>query len=430
MGMSLSEQTKAAYLKILEEELVPAMGCTEPIAIALAAAKARQLLGSFPDQCRAQCSGHIIKNVRSVTIPGTGGLIGIEAAVWAGVVAGSGDRGLEVLSSMTEQDAAQVKALLASRPCDVSLLKSESPLHLMISVASGEDEVTVEIKHSHTNVVRITKNSTVLVENPDNQDMYLGSLTDRSVLNVSDICEFADSADLAPLRDLLERQIAYNMAIAEEGLKGTYGVGIGQMMLENAPEGSLLTTLKAYASAASEARMSGCTMPVVTNSGSGNQGIASSVPVIMFAKLKNVDHDRLLRALILSNLLTIHQKTLIGRLSAFCGMINSAAATGAAMTYLEGGSLEQINKAIANTLANATGIICDGAKPACGAKIAATLDAGYLGHKLAMQNRGYQSGHGILKPDIEKTIEVVGRVAHEGMRETEGHLLNLLLHTC
>ena len=428
--MGLSEQTKAAYIKILEEELVPAMGCTEPIAIALAAAKAREVLGAFPDSCRAECSGNIIKNVRSVTIPGTGGLIGIEAALWAGVVAGSGERGLEVLSSMAEQDAAQVKSLVATRPCGVSLLKSDVPLHIKVSLGHGGDEASVEIKHSHTHVVRIVKNGTVILENPENQDKYLGSLTDRSILNVADICEFADTADLTPMRELLERQIAYNMAIAEEGLKGTYGVGIGQMMLENATEGSVLNTLKAYASAASEARMSGCTMPVVTNSGSGNQGIASSIPVIMFAKLKHLGHERLLRALILSNLLTIHQKTLIGRLSAFCSMVNSAAATGAALTYLEGGSLEQISKAIANTLANATGVICDGAKPACGAKIAATLDAGYLGHRLAMQNRGYQSGHGILKLDIEKTIEVVGRVAHEGMRETEGHLLNLLLHTC
>ena len=428
--MNLNDHTVSQYLRILQEELVPAMGCTEPIAVAFAAAKARDVLGGFPDRCLAHCSGNIIKNVRSVTIPGTCGQTGIEAAVWAGVVAGNSDLGLEVLSKMNDDDAAKVKELVGLKLCDVMYLKSDTPLHIKVYLYRGTDQVLVEVKDSHTNVVSIEKNHQPVFQAPEQTGKYLGTLTDRTSLNVNDICAFAEQVDLDLVRDLLTQQIHYNMAIAEEGIKGTYGVGIGQMMLESDPSNSMATSLKAYASAASEARMSGCVYPVVTNSGSGNQGIASSVPVIMYARRKNVEEQRLLRALILSNLLTIHQKTLIGRLSAFCSMVCSAAASGAALTYLEGGSLDQIKMTMTNTLANTTGVICDGAKPACGAKIAASLDAAYIGHKLAMQNRGYSPGDGILKPDIEQTIVAVGKVAHEGMRETEGHILKLMLQPC
>ena len=416
------------YLNILNEELVSAMGCTEPIAIAFAAAKAKEVLGRFPSTCVAECSGNIIKNVKSVTIPGTGGQVGIEAAILAGLVAGRPELKMEVLSGMCAEDAVKVCSLMKSGICEVKALTSDAALHIKLWVAEGADSALVEIKYSHVNIISMARNGqTIYVNDSGDGSMYLGTFTDRSVLNVDDIHAFAAEIELDLVRELLKRQIDYNMAIADEGLTGGYGVSIGKVLLEGDPHPVISNTMKAYTAAASEARMSGSAMPVVTNSGSGNQGIAASVPVVVYARHVKSGVDALYRALIISNLLTIHQKTLIGRLSAFCGVVCASCASGAAITYLAGGSLEQIKMTIANTLANTAGIICDGAKPSCAAKIASSLDGAYMAHQLAMSHHCYNAGDGLLKLGIEDTITAIGRVARDGMKGTEEYILSVML---
>jgi L-cysteine desulfidase len=422
----LDKKVSDTYLAILKEELVPATGCTEPAALAFAVAKAREVLGAFPEQCTAYLSGNIIKNVRSVVIPNTGGQVGIETALLAGLVAGHSDLKMGILSELGSEHVEQIKRLRGTGLVEVKPLISDAALHIIVRLHKGTDFVKVEIKGSHTNVVRLEKNGAILLECPDHdEERYLGSLTDRSSLNVHTIYSFADTVALSAVTELLDGQISMNLAIAEEGMKGRWGVAIGQVLAGS--DSSIISKIKAYTAAASEARMSGCTLPVVTNSGSGNQGIAASVPVIMYARSKNCSSEKLYRALILSNLLTIHQKTLIGRLSAFCGVVSAACASGAAITYLEGGSFEQVAMSISNTLANTAGIICDGAKPSCGAKIASSLDSAYMGHLIAMQNRSYSAGDGILKSSIEETIAAVGRVARDGMRGTDECIMSVML---
>lgn len=413
------------YLAILQEELVPALGCTEPIAIAYAAAKAREVLGAFPKQIRVFCSGNIIKNVKSVIVPNTGGLKGIEVSALAGAVGGDTAYGMEVLSCLQEAHRQRVAQLLQENVCRVSPLTTGRTLHILIEALTEQDAVTVEIQDFHTNIVAITKNGqAVYTQNPKTQRM--NALTDRRVLNVADIHAYANTVPLADVKPLLERQIANNMAIAKEGLNGGYGVDIGNTLLYSGKD-SVFNRMKAYTAAASEARMGGCELPVVTNSGSGNQGIASSVPVIVYAEENGIAHERLLRALVLSNLLTIHQKTFIGRLSAFCGVVSASCASGAAITYLAGGTLEQVKMTITNTLANVSGIVCDGAKPSCGIKIAASLDAAIMAHLLAMHNRAYLPGDGLVKTDVEDTISSVGRMARDGMKETDAQILEIML---
>lgn len=414
------------YLEILEEELAPALGCTEPIAIAYAAATARDVLGDFPSRIKIYCSGNIIKNVRSVVVPNTGGLKGIEASALAGIVGGNAEDKMEVLTQLDKQHASKVSELLEKGICQVYALDSQKSLHIIIEVSAGQDSVNVEIQDFHTNIVKIEKNGQAVYEKPVSDKSYLGTLTDRSILNVEDIFHFAETVDIKKVKALVERQIKYNMAIAGEGLKGYYGVNIGNTLLNYGAAG-IYNKMKAYTASASEARMSGCELPVVTNSGSGNQGIASSVPVIIYAREKGINEEQLIRALVLSNLLTIHQKTLIGRLSAFCGVVSASCSSGAAITYLAGGSLEQVKMTITNTLANVSGIVCDGAKPSCGIKIAASLDAAIMAHLLALDNKAYFPGDGLVKSNIEDTISSVGRMARDGMKETDEQILKIML---
>jgi L-cysteine desulfidase len=414
------------FYLIMKEEMVPATGCTEPIAIAYAAAKAREVLGAFPEKARILCSGNIIKNAKSVVVPNTGGLKGIEASALAGIIGGNAQYGMEVLSQMDETAARKAEALLGTGLCSVGMLKSDKVLHIIVEAASTVDSVTVEIQDFHTNIVKIEKNGCTVFEKPKSEKSCTAALTDRSILSLDDIFHFAETVELALVRDLIEQQIEMNMAIAEEGLKGYYGVNIGAALLDCNPD-DIFCKIKAYTASASEARMSGCSLPVITNSGSGNQGIASSVPVIVYARANRIAHERLLRALVLSNLLTIHQKTPIGRLSAFCGVVSASCSSGAAITYLAGGRLEQIKMTITNTLANVSGIVCDGAKPSCGIKIAASLDAAILAHVLAMRDKAYLPGDGIVKYDVEDTIVSVGRIAREGMKKTDEHILKIML---
>lgn len=428
--MSITEFDCKQFIAILTEELVPALGCTEPIAIAYAGAHARALLGIMPDRVCIKSSGNIIKNVKSVTVPNSGNMKGIPAAAAIGIVGGNPDKGLEVLADVTENDIARTKEFLEKVPCKVSLLDTVASLHFIIEVGAGTESASVEIIHQHTNIVRKTKNGIDVFSVPFDPESANAALTDRSVLSVKKILEFADTVDLDRVRPVLERQINYNTCIAQEGLTHQYGINAGAHILEAARAEDAVTLkvrAQAHAAAGSDARMSGCTMPVVTNSGSGNQGIAASLPVIIFAEEKKLPHDKLLRGLLVSNLIAIHQKTRIGRLSAYCGAVSAGCGSGAGITYLAGGSYEQVCDTITNTLAVVSGIVCDGAKPSCASKIAASVEAAMNAHYLAMRHRVFQAGDGIVKRDIEKTIAGVGAVAADGMRQTDKVILDIMI---
>ncbi len=420
----VSEKIYKNYLAIMKEEMVPAMGCTEPIALAYGAARAREVLGKEPEEIVAYCSGNIIKNVRCVVIPNSGGLIGINAGVILGAVGGDASKNMEVLENVTDAARKRTRELLEKNICEVKILESPVVLHFILEMKAGEDCVSLEIKYSHINVTKIVKNNEVLLEH-DNQDAQPEE-ADRTLLNLEDIKEFADTVNLEDVRPLLEAQINCNMAIAKEGMTGKYGLGIGRVIKESYSY-DMLTKMRALTAAASEARMGGCDMPVIINSGSGNQGIACSVPLIVYAREMDLPDYSLYRALVFSNLLTVYQKLYIGKLSAFCGAVSASCASGAAITYMVGGSLEYIKKTIENTLANIPGIICDGAKISCAAKIAASLDAAFLAHHLAMNNQGYAPYTGILREETSETISCVGLIGKEGMKETDKEILKIMI---
>lgn len=419
----MTEELYESYTAILTEELIPAMGCTEPIALAYAAARAREVLGGEPDYIRALCSGNMIKNVRCVQIPNSGGMTGIEAAVCLGAFGGDTDRGMEVLEAVTGPVRQHTADFIAAQKCKVEFLDSDIPLHFLVELSHGTDRVSVEVRYAHTNIVSIVKNGKSVFSGGEGQQSVC---TDRSKLTIDSIKEYADTVPMEKIQRMFERQIRCNMDIAYEGMSGRYGVGIGQMLRTAYPD-STFSRMRAYAAAASEARMAGCDMPVIINSGSGNQGIASSVPVIVYAREHFFPTERLYRALAFSGLLTVHQKEYIGKLSAFCGAVSASCAAGAAITYLVGGTLEQIKATIDNTLANIPGIICDGAKASCAAKIAASLDAAMLAHNLAMAGRSYGAYDGILRENADETISCVGHIGKEGMRETDREIIRLML---
>lgn len=422
--MMLNEKIRSDFLAILSEELIPAMGCTEPIALAYASAKAREILGRKPERITALCSGNIIKNVRCVRIPNSGGMTGIEAACVLGALCGDAARHMEVLEAVTDEGRMRTAEFLKKDLCDVEYLESPIPLHFIIKLQSGDDEVTVEVRHSHTNIVRITKNSSVLLET---EDIHEETVTaDRSGLSVDNIMTFAEEVDIALIEPFVKKQIECNMAIAEKGMQGGYGLGIGKAILDTYSD-SPITKVRAYAAAASEARMEGCDLPVIITSGSGNQGIASTVPVIVYAREKGIDKERMYRSLVFSSLLTVYQKEYIGKLSAFCGAVSASCAAGAAITYMIGGTIEQIKDTIDNTMANIPGIICDGAKASCAAKIASALDAALFAHALAMQGKVYEPNTGILQSDTGKTISCVGYIGKVGMKQTDSEIVKLMI---
>ena len=421
----LTEKTKNNFLAVLQEELIPAMGCTEPIALAYAAAKATEVLGTFPEKITAQCSGNMIKNVRCVLIPNSGGMVGIEAAVSLGAFGGKASQKMEVLESVTDNDREKVRLFLKDGNCKVTFLDSDIPLHFLIQEEAGDDVVSVEVRYSHTNLYSIQKNGETIVQGDDTH--FAALRADRRELSIDSIKTFADEVEIAEIKEIFDRQILCNMNIAYEGMSGNYGLGIGRV-IRGAYTESALTRMKAYAAAASEARMEGCDMPVIINSGSGNQGIASSVPVIVYARENNIPQEKLYRALAFSSLLTIHQKEYIGKLSAFCGAVSASCASGAAITYLAGGTLRQIKDTIGNTLANIPGIICDGAKASCAAKIATCLDAAMMAHFLAMQGKSYAAFTGILKEEAEETISCVGYIGKVGMRQTDREIIQMMLN--
>ncbi len=418
------ERRHKMFAQILKEELIPAMGCTEPIAIAYAAAVAARTLGSCPDEMIIEVSGNIIKNVKSVVVPHTGGLRGIPAAAAAGAVAGDADAELEVISGVTPEQIKAISSYLETAPLEVRHIDNGHIFDIIIKARKGDDEACVRIVDYHTNIVLISRNGETLLEKAIVEQT--GDLTDRSILSVRRIVKYAGMADLDEVRETLERQIEYNMAIAEEGLRGNYGANIGSVLLSGHPE-DITYRMRAYAAAASDARMNGCELPVVINSGSGNQGITASVPVIVYARCNNKTHEELLRALLVSNLVTIHLKTGIGRLSAYCGAVSAGCGAGAGIAYLQGGGVDAVAHTVINAIAIDSGIVCDGAKASCAAKIASAVDAGLMG--LAMYNQGDQffGGDGIIKNGVEKTIETVGKLARRGMKATDEEIIRLML---
>ncbi|MBN2541079.1 MAG: serine dehydratase subunit alpha family protein [Bacilli bacterium] len=413
------------FFQILEEELVPAAGCTEPISLAFAGAKARELLGDIPEKITIECSGNLIKNIRCVTVPNTNNLVGIDASILTGVVGGDPTRGLEVLSGLKQEELIQVNQLLTKKMITTKLLDTPLNLHYVMSCETKDHSCEIEVKNLHTNITKILLDGKVIHHKETNNNEYFGVETDRSFLTVERILNFSNLVSIDKIRPLLEPQIEYNMDIAEEGFKRHFSVSIGPTILKH--DSSIYGQMKAYAASASEARMSGCSLPVITNSGSGNQGITSSVPVILYAKHKYLKEEKMLRALVLSNLLTIYQKGFIGRLSAFCGAISAAISSGAALTYIEGGTLDQIKMTIINALANVSGVVCDGAKPSCAAKIVTGLEAAFLGHFLAMDDHSYNPFSGIIQKDVDETISAIGKMANQGMKETDHVILNIMM---
>lgn len=417
-----------AYIRILEEELVPAMGCTEPIAIAYGAAKAREVLGTLPDQVVVEASGNIIKNVKSVVVPNTGGLHGIEAAAAAGVVAGKPELLLEVISQVTREQQEEMRAYLKEHPVRVEFLDGDLVFDIRITLKKGADTAVVRIANYHTNIVHIERNGNVLLDLPVEAGDE-SNLTDRSLLSMAEIYDFAQTVDIADVKELLDRQIQCNMAISQEGLTHSYGANIGQVIRATSPADDPIAKAKAAAAAGSDARMGGCELPVIINSGSGNQGMTASVPVIVYGREKGVSEEKLYRALVLSNLITIHQKTRIGRLSAYCGAVSAGAAAGAGIAYLDGGGYEEVIHTVVNALAIVSGMICDGAKASCAGKIAAAIDAGVLGYRMYQNGQQFYGGDGIISQGVEKTLDNVGRLGKIGMRSTDKEILQIMLQT-
>ena len=413
------------YLNILAEELRPAMGCTEPIALAYAGARARQVLGKLPDKVDIFVSGNIIKNVKSVIVPNTGGLHGIGPAVCAGIVAGDADKVLEVISQVSDTQKQQLHSFMETVPVQIRPANSCLVFDIDLTLRAGEDRVRLRIINHHTNIVYVEKNGEVLQSLPITESSE-DHLTDKSCLSIEKIVEFADCVDIVDIEDLVGNQVKCNMAIAEEGVANSWGANIGSVLL--ARQGQLLSKrAAAYAAAGSDARMSGCEMPVIILSGSGNQGITASVPVAVYAKELGKTREEMLRAVVLSDLVTIHQKTGIGRLSAYCGAISAGCGAGAGIAYLQGGRLHAVAHTVVNAIAILSGTICDGAKPSCAAKIAAAVDAGILGWDMYQEKQQFYGGDGIVTKGVDKTVINVGRLAREGMRETDKTILQIML---
>ena len=412
-----------AYLTILKQELLPALGCTEPIAIALAAAKAREVLGEMPTSVKIRCSGNIIKNVKGVTVPNSGGMKGVGAAAVLGVLGGDAGSELEVLSGLTEAQRQQAKQLLQDGFFTVTLEENVDNLYIVAIVTSAEHSAEVTIVNRHTLISRIVRDGQVLFEQQGFQPEKKSE--DKSLLNVRRILEFADCVRIEDLQDTIGMQVAYNTRISEEGLRMPFGVQVGRTLLERFGS-DVHTRARACAAAGSDARMGGCALPVVINSGSGNQGLTVSLPVIEYAKHLQAGKEKLYRALVISNLIAVHQKQYIGNLSAFCGAVTAACGAGAAITYLHGGDYQRICNTITNTLANVSGIVCDGAKPSCAAKIASAVDAAILAHEISMNGNAFHSGEGIVQGDVESTIRSVGYVGRVGMRTTDTEILHIM----
>lgn len=416
------------YVEILDRELIPAMGCTEPIAVAYCAACARELLQKRPEKVRIMASGNIIKNVKSVIVPNTNGQKGLEAAAAVGIIAGDAARQLEVIADVSQEEKEELAGYLKKADIWVEPADNGFVLDITVEVFCQGDSASVRIVNEHTNIVRKERNGEILfnkdpegcAENDKEEDC-----PDYGLLNIEDICRFAEKADLDDVRPVLKRQIECNTAISAEGIRGDYGANIGSVLLQ-AYGDNIHIRAKAVAAAGSDARMNGCELPVVINSGSGNQGMTASLPVIEYAREYGVDDDTLYRALLVSNLSTIHQKSHIGRLSAYCGAVSAGAGAGAGIAWLLGGGYREVAHTIVNALAITSGIVCDGAKPSCAAKIAAAVDAGILGYEMYIHGQQFYGGDGVISKGIENTINNIGRLGKEGMKETDREIIQIM----
>lgn len=424
--MSLNSQTYNSYIKILHEELIPALGCTEPTCIAFAAAKAREMLGRVPEHVLIESSGNILKNVKGAVVPNSGGMKGMEAAAALGISGGDAALGLQVLTALTPAGIEAAARLLEQDIFEVKLLHTPACLHIRLTLTAGGHRALIEIIHQHTNIVRLERDEAVLLDVLCDPERFNEALTERSCLNIADILTFADEVNISDVTELIDRQVECNTRISNEGLTHPYGAGVGANLIKHYGD-DVKNRARAAAAAGSDARMSGCLFPVIINSGSGNQGMTASLPVIEYAKHLNADHEKLVRALVCSNLVAIHQKTGIGRLSAYCGAVSAACGSGAGITYLHGGGYERVCRTITNTLANVSGIICDGAKPSCAAKIASAVDAAIMAHCLSMESEAFLPGDGIVKKSVEQTIESVGELASGGMRYTDEKILEIMV---
>ena len=411
------------YVKILRSELIPAMGCTEPIAIAYAAAKARQVLGVMPERMVARCSGNIIKNVKGVNVPNAGGQKGVQVAAILGALAGDPDLELQVISQVSEEAVDEVRKLNKQRICTCELEEGVENLFIRIEAYAGDDNAVVVIKTKHNHISLIEKNGEVLLQA---EDIVTADAGDKSQLNLKDIMEFAETCDLADVDDLISKQIEYNTAISNEGLTNGWGTEVGRILMESG-SGSVSTRASARAAAGSDARMNGCAMPVVINAGSGNQGITCTMPVVTYAEDLGVSTEKLHRAMVLTNLVALHQKRYIGNLSAYCGAVSAGTAAACGIAYLHGENYDVIGRTIINALGNTGGIVCDGAKASCAAKIASAVEAGILGYEMSKRGKVFAFGEGIVEGDYEQTIRNFGRLAKEGMKDTDIEILNIMI---
>ncbi|WP_277237449.1 L-cysteine desulfidase family protein [Merdimonas faecis] len=424
--MKRDDEKYQAYVQILKEELVPAMGCTEPIALAYAAAKAREVLGAVPDEVKVEASGSIIKNVKSVIVPNTNHLKGIPAAAAAGIIAGQADKELEVIAEVSDEQIARMKEFLENTKITVEHVDNGITFEIIVTLKKGDSYSQVRIANYHTNIVHIEKDHKVLLDIPVEGESEEG-LTDRSLLDMQDIWDFINTVEVDDIREVISRQIEYNTAIADEGLKGDYGANIGSVLLDTYGDQDVKVRAKARAAAGSDARMNGCELPVIINAGSGNQGMTCSLPVLEYAKELKADEDKTYRALALSNLVAIHQKTGIGRLSAYCGAVSAGAAAGAGIAYLCGGGYEEVIHTVVNALAIVSGMVCDGAKASCAAKIAESVDAGILGYNMYLRGQQFYAGDGIVTRGVEATIHNIGRLGKDGMKVTNEEIIKMMI---
>jgi L-cysteine desulfidase len=421
----LEQKIYDAYVSILEEELIPAMGCTEPIAVAYAGAIARKTLGTMPEKIHLCVSGNIIKNVKSVIVPHTAGRKGLRAAVSAGVVCGDAEKELEVLAQVDEDGLKALDEYLQRVDIQITESTANCPFDIQVTVFAGGDSAYCRIIGNHTNVVSVKRNDDILVEKPFSNDV-LQPPENRKLLDIEHIVAFGDEVRIEDIRPVISQQIEYNMAIAEAGMSGNYGAGIGKILLQSYGN-AIQNRAKAWAAAGSDARMNGCELPVVINSGSGNQGMTASIPVIVYAREMGASEDLMYRALVVSNLVTIHLKTGIGSLSAYCGAISAGCGAGSGICYLHGGRLDQISHTIVNALAINSGVICDGAKASCAAKIASAVEAGLLGMQMYMHDSQFYGGDGIVIKGVENTIRAVSKIARDGMRGTDQEIIRIMI---
>ncbi len=424
------DSTIQQVLNILEEEIVPAEGCTEPIALAYTAAKATQILQKKPTRLRVHVSGNIIKNVKSVVVPNSGGMVGIEVSAAMGALAGDPTKELLVISDVQPEQLEEVKTFIQNGSIEVFHENTPVKLYCRIDAICDDEEVSIEIKHIHTNITKVTRNGVALIDRPCNDEDFNSSLTDRKILSIELIYELAKTIDICLISEKFDQVIHFNTAIAEEGLTGQYGINVGKIMKDNMDKGIYGNDQRnrsaSFAAAGSDARMSGCSLPVMTTSGSGNQGMTASLPIIKYAIDHDLTKEELYRALFMSHLSTVHLKTNVGRLSAYCGVICASAAVSGGIAFIQGGDYKTVSNAITNTLGNVSGIICDGAKGSCASKIATGVTAAFDSAMLAQAQSVMNSGDGIVGECVETTIQNIGKLAQNGMNKTDEVILGIM----